>query len=204
MTLQSVTQVRYGHILHTFHTREERNAEEHTDSEAPGRPDRADNHPCHLHAVLHLGTWHALADEGSFHILRSLERDYTTVDHGSVQFIGGTLKGTGTVLWSSGAPFVEGAHFTVSCVVLVRTSPGGVDLQAPCLMTDGEEDRLYAAATRRAGDIQAGGGGQGQLELLGGTDKYAGIAGSCSYETAYLPDGYAVSLSKCSWHRVAE
>lgn len=155
-------------------------------------------------SVFQFGTWQAVADEGSFGLLRSLDRDYTSVDHGSVQFVGGTLKGTGTVLWSSGAPFVEGAHFMVSCVLLARTSEAGVDLEAPCLMTDGDDDRLFNAARRSAGDIQEGGGGQGRLELLGGEGKYAGIVGSCSYETSYLPDGHTVSLAECTWRRVAE
>ena len=151
-----------------------------------------------------LGTGLALADEGSFRLLRSLVRDYTTIDHGEVQFTGGTILGTATVLRTSGGPFIEGAASIVSCVILARTSESGVDLEAPCTMTDGEGDHLYHVAKRSSGDIKEGGGGEGRVEFLGGTGKYAGISGTCSYETAYLPDNHSVTIADCSWQRDAK
>ena len=149
-----------------------------------------------------LGTGIALADEGSFSLLRSMVRDYTTIDHGEVQFTGGSILGTGTVLQSSGGPFVEGAASIVSCVVYARTSEVGVDLEAPCTMTDGEGDHLHHMARRSSGDVDEG--GEGRVEFLGGTGKYARIGGTCTYDTAYLPKGHAVTMWDCTWKRAAE
>jgi hypothetical protein len=49
-------------------------------------------------------------DSGSYRSLRSYRHDYITVDHGGRTFTGGTLKGTMTIIESSGGPFVEGAN----------------------------------------------------------------------------------------------
>ena len=151
-----------------------------------------------------LGTGIALADEGSFRLLRSLVRDYTTIDHGEVQFTGGNLVGTATVLRTSGGPFIEGAASILSCVFQARTSKDGIDLKAPCSMTDGEGDHLYHVAKRSSGNMEEGGGGEGRIELLGGTGKYAGISGTRSYGTAYLPDDHVVTMADCTWQRAAE
>lgn len=153
---------------------------------------------------LALGTWPALAEDGSFRLLASYARDYTTIDHTGGQVTAGSLKGSFTVLESSGAPFVEGAHSTVTCVVFVRTSDSGFDLDSACTMTDGEGDSLYLDARRRSGDIEAGGGGEGRFELLDGTGKYAGVVGLCPYEAAYLPDERIVTQMDCAWRRGSE
>ena len=53
----------------------------------------------------------------------------------------------------------------------------------------------------REGDVDAGGGGQGQLELAGGTGVYVGLAGRCTYETEYLANNQVITTTDCSWHR---
>ena len=147
-----------------------------------------------------LVTWPALADEGSVRLLWSLVRDYTTVDHGGVQITGGSSTGTVSVLESSGGPFVEGAVGIGTCVLLARTSESDVDLEAPCSMTDREADSLYIMTRRNSGDVLEG-GGQGRLELLGGSGKYAGLDGACSYDLTYLPGDHLVAVAECTWHR---
>ena len=49
--------------------------------------------------------------------------------------------------------------------------------------------------------MDAGGGGQGQLELAGGTGAYAGLKGSCAYETSYLANNQVITTTDCTWHR---
>ena len=60
-----------------------------------------------------------------------------------------------------------------------RSTDAGISLQAPC----------------------AGGAGAGRWELRGGTEKYARIAGQCTYETQYLDGGWVVVLGTCEWTR---
>lgn len=142
----------------------------------------------------------AVAEEsGSFTALYSFARDDTTIEHAGGKVTGGALTGTSTVLQSSGAPFVEGSNSNVACITYVRMSEDGIDLKAPCTSVDADGDRIFTMSMREAGDIQEGGGGLGSSEIIGGTGKYAGISGSCSYETEYLPDNRIVTSARCDW-----
>ena len=142
----------------------------------------------------------AFADEsGTFRSVRSYHHDYITIDHGGRTFTGGTLKGTSTILDSSGGPFMDGTNSYSECLVFSRSVDGVLSLEAPCVDTDPSGDLLYARAVRNQGDVGAGGGGEGAWELLGGTGKYAGITGTCSYSTEYLAGGVVVAIADCMW-----
>ena len=119
----------------------------------------------------------AVAEEsGGFRVLVSLVRDYTTIDHAGGKVTGGAAMGTATVIQSSGEPFAEGTHGLATCVVLVRTSDAGIDVESPCTITEASGDCWFILSRRAAGDMNEGGGGR--FELLGGTGKYAGVSGS--------------------------
>ena len=100
---------------------------------------------------------------------------------------------------SSGGPFVTGDIYSATCLVYLAKSDAGIDLEAPCTFTDPSGDAWYALAVRRAGDIEAGGGGHGVQTIVGGTGKDAGLSGSCPYTGSYLPDNEIVSHSTCEW-----
>ena len=142
----------------------------------------------------------AVAEEsGGFRVLVSLVRDYTTIDHAGGKVTGGAAMGTATVIQSSGEPFAEGTHGLVTCVVLVRTSDAGIDVESPCTITEASGDSWFILSRRIAGDMNEGGG---RFELLGGTGKYAGVSGSCPYDIEYLlPGDHLVATSDCTWRR---
>ncbi len=77
----------------------------------------------------------------------------------------------------------------------------GVNLEAPCTTTDGSGDRWYTLSNRSDGDTAAGGGGDGRWQLMGGTGKYAGVTGTCTYDTSYLTQERVVTEAKCAWER---
>ena len=139
-------------------------------------------------------------ESGSYRSLRSYRHDYITVDHGGRTFTGGTLKGTMTIIESSGGPFVEGANSYSECLGFSRNSVDGIYVEAPCTDTDTSGDLMYTRAVRNEGDIGVV-GGEGVWELLGGTGNYEGIAGSCSYRIEYLQGGVAVVHADCTWRR---
>ena len=115
----------------------------------------------------------AAGESGSFSYVASLVYDYTTLEHAEQTFTGGPLHGTVTVTESRGGPFAEGQHSVVTCFVYSRKSDAGLDLETPCTNTDASGEQWFLMALRKAGDIQAGGGGEGHQELMGGTGKYA-------------------------------
>ena len=152
--------------------------------------------------LLVMGAHAAVADEsGSFSMLRSSQYSYVTVEHVDESYTGGTLKGTQTILDSSGGPFVDGMHSTVECLVFARSSDDGIAIEAPCVNTDLDGDHLYTTSIRELGTVETGGGGAGRWELRGGTGKYAGITGSCGYEAQYLAGNSVVSLGECNWSK---
>ena len=142
------------------------------------------------------------ADEsGSFDFIESTVHDYTVLEFAGQTITGGPLEGTGTIARSSGGPFAEGGNYRAACVVYVKKSDAGIDLEAPCAFTDSDGDAWYTMSKRQAGDVAVGGGGQGNQRLVGGTGKYAGVTGDCPYTTSYLPDDWLVSTSTCEWRR---
>ena len=140
-------------------------------------------------------------DSGSFSAIATYVRDFTSIEHADGTYFGGNLKGSATTLASSGEPFVEGGHSLSTCVVLGKRSAAGLTLESACTLIAPSGDALYLVAERRAGDVDAGGGGQGQLEIAGGTGVYAGLKGSCAYETSYLANNQVVTTTDCTWHR---
>ena len=146
----------------------------------------------------------AAADEsGSFTALASLVADYTMIEHAGGAIVGGGSAGTNTILETSGGPFAAGEHSHVTCVVYGKRSAAGLALEAPCTSTVAAGDKFYLMSKRSSGGVEAGAGGAGSLELMGGTGKFAGVTGTCTYETAYLAEGRVVTMSDCKWQRSA-
>ena len=142
------------------------------------------------------------ADEGgTFSVIRSYVRDHATLEHAEGTISTGTLEGTVTTHASSGEPFTQGEHSLIRCVFYAKSTAEGVSLEAPCTTTDESGDRWYTLSRRSAGDIAAGGGGEGRWILMGGTGKYAGVTGTCTYDTSYLTQDRVVTVGTCAWER---
>ena len=140
-------------------------------------------------------------ESGSFSAIATYVRDFTTVEHADGTYFGGSLEGSTTVLASSGDPFAAGGHSLSTCVVFGKRSAAGLDLKTACTTVNASGDTLYLVAERRAGDVEAGGGGEGELELMGGTGVYAGLGGRCAYQTEYLANNQVITTTDCTWHR---
>jgi len=140
-----------------------------------------------------------LAESGTYEYIGSFTTHYITFEHGDETIIGGPIEGARTISASSGGPFTVGENSTIECLVVVKKTARGIDNESPCTLTDSSQDKLFTVARRRAGDMDTG--GQGKQEILGGTGKYAGITGSCTYRTTYLPGNWATSMAKCEWRK---
>ena len=148
------------------------------------------------------GVHTAAADEsGTFTVISSMTTDYTTIAHAGGTIIGGASQGTSTTIESSGGPFVEGGHSETTCVVYGKQSAAGTELEAACTATTPVGDQLYSISKRRAGDVAEGGGGAGELMLVGGTGGNAGVTGLCTFDVDYLANNRYVSRAECNWQR---
>ena len=81
------------------------------------------------------------------------------------------------------------------------TGAAGMDLEAPCTINDSSGDKNFIVYRRKAGDVSAGGGGQGTIQILGGTGKFAGVTGACTYTVAFFPGNRGVTTQKCRWQK---
>ena len=152
-------------------------------------------------------------ESGHFNMVRKYKKDYTTIRYAS-SYSGdwwmtvGTLKGNTTIEESSGFPFLKGEFRPVTCLVdskSQKATDGTVTqmkLCARCTSThDTSGDEIHTLSVRNVGTVQAGGGGKGQMYLLGGRGKYERVLGSCSYTTSYLDDNEVVTTVDCQWER---
>ena len=137
---------------------------------------------------------------GSFTLIGSFQHDYSAVEHADGTIFGGPLEGTGTIVESSGGLFAAGAHSHVKCVAYGRSSAAGMDVESACTMTGVDGDRLYLWAKRDTGDVA---GGEGSLEVQGGTGRFAGVTGQCAYESGLLAGNWVVTTSRCQWRQSA-
>ena len=140
-------------------------------------------------------------ESGTYESISSFVSDYTKFEFANQGIISGPLHGTDTITKSSGGPFVIGESRVMLCAVYGKKSDAGMDLEAPCALTDASGDKEFNLSKRSAGDTEVGGGGDGLLQIVGGTGKYAGITGSCSYTIDYLADNRGVSITTCEWQK---
>ena len=140
-------------------------------------------------------------ESGTITVLSSMTTDYTILPHAGGTVIGGASHGTSTTIESSGGPFVEGEHRETTCVVYGKRSAAGTALEAACTATTPSGDALYSISKRSAGDVAEGGGGAGELMLVGGTGSNSGVTGTCTYEVDYLANNRYVSRAECAWQR---
>jgi len=139
------------------------------------------------------------AESGTYQSVNSFVYDFTRFDFANQTIISGPLHGANTITKSSGDPFVVGESAVIVCVVYGKKSDAGMDLEAPCTSTDASGDKWFSLSKRNVGDTDSGGGGDGRSQILGGTGKYAGITGSCTYTADYLSDNRLVAVNTCEW-----
>ena len=143
----------------------------------------------------------AMAESGTYESVVSLTTEYTKSERGDETITGGSSNGTSTIVKSSGGLFVEGSSSLFGCIVFARKSTAGLDLEAPCTSTDSSGDKIFSVSKRKSGEAIPAGGGTGKSETQGGTGKFAGITGSCTYKVEALSANHIVSISKCQWQK---
>ena len=143
----------------------------------------------------------ARAEEGTVDIALIGVRNLTSVVVGDTTVTAGGATGGITVTRSSGAPFVEDVSGTTQCINFSKKSETRFDLEADCLATFTQADTLQFQFRRESGDLSAGTSARGVQKILGGTGRFAGIVGDCTYKVDNLPNNWNATLSKCRWHK---
>jgi hypothetical protein len=143
----------------------------------------------------------ACADTGTVEVLVSTVSVNTDIKMGDTIVTARSGSGTITFVRSSGDPFTEATSAPAQFAAFSKKSPGGFDLEADGLATFSTEDTLGLLFKRRSGDLAAGTSGEGNLQLVGGTGRFAGVNGQCKYKVENLTGNRQVTIGKCQWTR---
>ena len=127
--------------------------------------------------------------------------NYATIAHMGGTILGGASEGAGTIVGSGGGPFVAGEASRATCVVYGKSSAAGAEFEAACASTGPSADKPFPVGKRSAGDVAGGSGGAGRLGIPGGTGKFEGVTGSCSYEADYPTKDPYVTRAGCTRQR---
>ncbi len=141
------------------------------------------------------------SESGKFSALMSNTYDFASIEFAGTHVIAGSVQGTFTITESTGKPFNVGEHRASACVAYVKQSETGIELEAPCVLTDAAGDLLYLVLRRSEGSVGTGGSGEGHSQIVGGTGAYSGITGTCSYEVNYIGEHHVVGPAICDWQR---
>jgi hypothetical protein len=141
------------------------------------------------------------ADSGTAELIGSFLANYARSEFGDTTYTAGGSSGTLTVSRSSGGPFVQGSSGVIECTVSAKKSPAGLDLEANCLSTFSPEDKLFWVSRRKSGDVAVGSPGEGITQIIGGSGRFAGMTGRCTYKIDPLPGNRLAGISQCQWQR---
>ena len=141
------------------------------------------------------------AESGTVDVLVSTVSVVTSVPMGDTTVTSRSGAGTITFSKSSGDPFVEGASGTAQFASFSKKSAAGFELEADGLATFSSEDTLLLLFKRKTGELAAGTSGEGTLQFIGGTGRFAGINGQCKYKVENLSGNWQVTTGKCQWSR---
>ena len=142
------------------------------------------------------------AESGTYEQVWSILTNYSKSERGAGEtVIGGSSSGTATVIRTSGGPFAEGSSDLADCIVFAKRSAASFDLEADCTTTSTSGDKIFSVARRKTGDVTAGSTGEGRSQIVGGTGRYAGINGNCTYKVDNLSANRLVTIVKCDWQK---
>ena len=141
------------------------------------------------------------AESGTAELIGSFLTSYAKSEFGDTTYTAGGSSGTLTVSRSSGGPFLQGSSGVIECTVSAKKSPAGLDLEANCVSTFSPEDKLSWVSRRKSGDVAVGSPGEGITQIIGGSGRFAGTTGRCTYKIDPLPGNRLVGISQCQWQR---
>jgi len=142
----------------------------------------------------------AVADSGKYEMVYAFVTTYISIPHAAGTVTAGGNRGSVTVIDSTDSLFAKGQSSAQECVVFGTRSSKGLDFVSECTMTDSGGDKVFHHAVRKTGDVSQG-NAVGVNDIVGGTGKYEGIRGHCTYTVQLLPESRGVSTVTCDWQK---
>jgi hypothetical protein len=136
------------------------------------------------------------AASGTVDIILSAVSHAYPVQMGDTTVTASGGSGTLTFVRSSGRPFVEGSSAPVLFASFSKDTPSGLELEADGVATFSPDDTLLLLFERRSDS--PGAAGEGNLRLMGGTGRFAGVDGQCKYKADNQPQAWNL-VASCQW-----
>ena len=106
-----------------------------------------------------------------------------------------------TVIKSDNDLFHVNQDSYVNLLTSVIETSNSMDLTGYGTLTSATDsnDKYFTENNRKVVEIKKSTGGKGKTKIVGGTGKYAGITGECSYTVSYHTEDKMSSILDCSY-----
>ena len=128
---------------------------------------------------------------GSFRIMAHFDTAQTAVEQGGVSISSGASKGIVVVFDGTAEPF-RFRVFDSMTVLLTKQAEDSLSIEGYSVRKDADGDEWYSRLKRVTG-------AEGRYELVGGTGKYRGLTGTCSYGVSNISRDRGVTMGGCTW-----
>jgi len=151
--------------------------------------------------LLFFGLSNVYAENGTFSTSAVCEYDKSAINTNNKMVISLYFNCIATVIKSDNDLFPVNQNSYVNLLTSVIKTSNSMDLTGYGTLTSATDsnDKYFTENNRKVGDIKKGTGGKGKTKIVGGTGKYAGITGECSYTVSYHTEDKMSSILDCSY-----
>ena len=153
--------------------------------------------------LLFFGLSNVYAENGSFSSSAVCEYDKSAIDTNNKMVISLYFECISTITKSDNNLFVVNDNSYANLMANIIKTSNSMDLTGYGTLTSAtnSNDKYFTENNRKVGDIKKGTGGKGKSKIVGGTGKYAGITGECSYTVTYHTEDKMSSILDCSYSK---
>ena len=141
------------------------------------------------------------AESGTYSTSAVCEYDKSAINTNNKMVISLYFECISTITKSDNDLFVVNDNSYANLMANIIKTSNSMDLTGYGTLTSAtnSNDKYFTENNRKVGDIKKGSSGKGKSKIVGGTGKYAGIIGECSYMVSYHTEDKMSSIVDCSY-----
>ena len=149
------------------------------------------------------GLSNVYADSGKYSTSTVCDYTKSAIDTNNKMVISLYFECISTVTKSDNDLFIVNENSYGNLMANIIRTTKSMDLTGYGTITSAtnSNDKIFAENIRKVGDIKTGTGGKGKSKIVGGTGKYAGITGECTYVVSYHSDDKMSSVQECTYKK---
>ena len=149
------------------------------------------------------GITNVYAESGTYSSSAVCDYDKSAINTNNKMVISLYFNCIATVIKSDNDLFPVNQNSYVNLLTSVIKTSNSMDLTGYGTLTSATDsnDKYFTENNRKVGDIKKGTGGKGKSKIVGGTGKYSGITGECTYVVNYHSDDKMSSVQDCTFKK---